>query len=161
MLEFREVQPDKFEEIWPFLEEIVKAGETYPYPMDTTFEQGKSFWFAPGARVYNAYLNGLIVASRYLVPNKPGLGRHICNTGVMIDKRFRGQGLGKQMMRFAIEKSKELGYKAIQLNLVAVTNKVSIKICKEFGFEVIGELPGAFFLRQEKYVNAYVMFKKL
>ena len=52
---------------------------------------------SPKAHVYNAYVGDVLVASRYIVPNKPGLGAHVCNTGVIIDKAWRGKGFGKQL----------------------------------------------------------------
>ena len=160
-LEFCEVTAEKFNEIWPMYQEILRAGETMASPMDSNFEQGRAAWFAPKARVFYAYLNGICVASRYIAPNKPGLGSHVANMGVMIDRKFRGRGFGRQMMAFGIKKARELGYRAIQLNLVVSTNTASIKICKEFGFEIIGELPEAFHWRGERYVDAFVMFKTL
>ncbi len=160
-LEITEASCEQFEEIWPIFEEVARAGETYPYPMDIGLEAARSAWFAPGAHVYFGYLDGKAVASRYIVPNKPGLGAHICNTGVMIDKTCRGQGLGKSMMRFGLQKAAELGFKGIQLNLVVSTNKASIEICRKNGFEIVGTLPGAFHYRGERYVDAFVMFKEL
>jgi len=65
------------------------------------------------------------------------------------------------MLEFGINKAKELGFRAIQLNLVVSTNTASIKICKKYGFEIIGTLPEAFFYKLEKYVDAYVMYKKI
>lgn len=160
-MEIREVQARHFDEIWPIFHEIVEAGESYPYPPGTTLEEGRAFWFAPGARVYNAYLDGQAVASRYLVPNKVGLGSHVANTGVILDKACRGRGLGKSMLEFGIRKATDLGFRAIQLNLVVATNKASLAICKQFGFEIVGRLPGAFHFRQQEFVDALVLYKQL
>ena len=161
MLDIKEVNEGYFEEIWPIFQEIVKDADSFPYPPGITKEEAKKLWFAPGARVYIAYIESKPVATRYIVPNKVGLGSHIANTGVMIDKKYRGKGLGKSMMELAIKKAKELGYKAIQLNLVLCTNKASIEICKKYGFEIVGKIPQAFYYKQEKYVDAYIMYKKL
>lgn len=144
MLIIKEANENQFSEIWHIFQEVIKDADSYPYLPDISFDEAKKLWFAPNAKVYIAYLNDEPVATRYIVPNKVGLGSHVANTGVMIDKQYRGQGLGKQMMEFALSKTKELGYKAIQLNLVVVTNKASIKICQEYGFEIIGTLPKAF-----------------
>ncbi len=159
--EIREATADQFEEVWPIFREVVRTGETYPYPMDTDLEEARGLWFAPGARVYFGYLDGVAVASRYIVPNKPGLGAHVCNTGVMVDATVRGQGLGKKMMDFGLAKAKELGYRAIQLNLVVSTNGASLEICKRNGFQIVGTLPGAFHFRGERYVDAYVLYRDL
>ncbi len=160
-IDIKEATADQFEEIWPIFREIVRSGETYPYPMNTDLEEARSLWFAPGARVYFAYLGGVAVASRYIVPNKPGLGAHVCNTGVMVDAAVRGQGIGKKMMDFGLAKAKELGFKAIQLNLVVSTNSASLEICKRNGFQIIGTLPHAFHIRGERYVDAHVLYREL
>lgn len=161
MIEIKEALPQQFEEIWPIFQEVALSGESYPYLPTITKEEAKAQWFAPNARVYIAYDEGKPVASRYIVPNKTGLGSHVCNMGVMIDKHYRGKGLGHTLMEFGINKAKELGYRAIQLNLVVSTNVPSIKLCEKYGFEIIGKLPGAFFYKQQEYVDALVMYKKL
>lgn len=161
MFDIRRAHPDQFEEIWPIFEEVVKAGESYPFPVDTDLEQGRRFWFAPGADVFIGYLEGRAVASRYIVPNKVGLGSHVANTGVILDRSVRGRGLGKTMLEFGIKKATELGYRALQLNLVVANNHASLAICKKYGFEIVGRLPGAFHFRQQEYVDAFVLYKTL
>lgn len=161
MLEIKLASQNQFEEIWPMFHEAVRTGESYPYPLDTNFEEGRRFWFASGARVYIAYLEGVPVATRYIVANKCGLGSHVANTGVILDSSHRGRGLGKEMMKFALSESKALGYRALQLNLVVAENLASLAICKQFGFEVVGRLPGAFHWKGERYVDAVVLFRTL
>ncbi|MBI3590911.1 MAG: GNAT family N-acetyltransferase [Candidatus Melainabacteria bacterium] len=157
----KEVSENQFDQIWPIFHEVIQDADTYPYLPCTTKEEAKKLWFTKDAHVYIAYLDGKPVATRYIVPNKAGLGSHVANTGVMIDKEYRGKGLGKQMMEFAINKTRELGFKAIQVNLVVCTNTASIKICQKYGFEIIGTLPKAFYYKQKEYVDAYVMYKLL
>ncbi len=161
MLDIKEVTSADFNEIWHVFKDVIQDEDTYPYPADITIEDARALWFSPGARVYHAYIDGVPMATRYITPNKVGLGSHICNTGVMIDKAYRGQGYGKILNDFAISKAKELGYKAIQLNLVVVTNEASIRICEKNGFIVIGTIPEAFFYKRERYVDALIMHKTL
>ncbi len=160
-LEIREATPDDFGAIWPIFQQVVAAEDTYPHPADIAFDDARAFWFAPGARVWTFHIDGQLVASRFIVPNKPGLGAHVCNTGVIIDAAWRGRGLGQQLNDFAITQARELGYRAIQLNFVVSTNEASIRICRKNGFEIVGVLPDAFHYRRERYVDAYVMFLKL
>ena len=160
-IEIKEATAQQFDEIWPIFEEVARAGDTYPYLPDITKEEAVKQWFAPHAKVYIAYSEGKAIASRYIVPNKIGLGSHIANMGVMIDKAYRNYGLGHTMLQFGIEKAKELGFRGIQLNLVVSTNIPSIKLCQKYGFEIIGTVPEAFFYQQQRYVDAYVMYKKL
>ena len=161
LLDIREVTADAFGDIWPILKDALADEDTYPWPADTTEAEGRALWFAPGARVFNAYAEGELVASRYIVPNKPGLGAHVCNIGVIVARPWRGRGIGRQLNDFAILKARELGFRAIQLNFVIATNVASIRICQANGFEIVGTLPGAFFYKRQRYVDAYVMFRLL
>ena len=161
MLEIKEIGPDRFHEIWPIFKEVIRLEDSYPYPAEISEDEARSLWFAPQARVYNGYFDGEAIATRYIVPNKPGLGSHICNTGVMIAETHRGKGFGKLMNDFVIGKARELGFKGIQLNLVVSTNAASLHICRQNGFEIIGTIPGGFFYKRERYVDAYVMFRPL
>lgn len=161
MLEIKEARLEDFDSIWHIFQEVVKDADTYPYPPDISLDEARKLWFANNARVYIGYLDGVPVATRYICENKTGLGSHVANTGVMIDRNYRGRGLGKEMNDFAITKTRELGYKAIQLNLVVASNEASIKICQQNGFEIVGTLPGAFYYKQSEYVDAYVMYKRL
>ena len=161
LLDIREVTADAFGDIWPILKDALADEDTYPWPADTTEAEGRALWFAPGARVFNAYAEGELVASRYIVPNKPGLGAHVCNIGVIVAKTWRGRGLGRQLNDFAILKARDLGFRAIQLNFVIATNEASLRICRSNGFAIVGTLPGAFFYKRQYYVDAYVMFRSL
>ncbi len=161
VLDIREVSADAFGEIWPILKHVLADEDTYPWPAETTEAEGRALWFAPGARVFNAYAAGELVASRYIVANKPGLGAHVCNIGVIVARAWRGRGIGRQLNDFAIAKARELGFRAIQLNFVIATNEASLHICRANGFEIVGVLPGAFFYKRQSYVDAYVMFRSL
>ena len=160
-LDIREVTADAFDDIWPILRDVIGDEDTYPWPADTTKDAAGALWFGPGARVYNAYVGDELVASRYIMPNKPGLGSHVANIGVIIARAWRGRGLGRQLNDFAVAKARELGFRAIQLNFVVATNEASIHICKSNGFEIVGVLPQAFHYKRERYVDAYIMFLTL
>ncbi len=156
-----EVGPEAFAEIWPIFQDVIADEDTYPFPADMSFDAARATWFAPGARVFNVYAGDVLVASRYIVPNKPALGAHVCNIGVIVARHARGNGYGRQLNDFAITRARELGFKAIQLNFVVSTNTASIRICQSNGFEIVGTLPEAFHYKRERYVDAYVMFRKL
>ncbi len=160
-LVFREVTPDDFSLIWLLLRQSVRDGECFPYPQHATEREVQALWFAPEARVFNAYRGEVLVASRYIVPNKPGLGSHVCNMGVIVAQDARGCGVGDAMMRFGIAKARELGYRAIQLNLVVARNTSSIALCERYGFAKVGVLPNAFHFAGREYVDALVLFKPL
>ena len=43
-MNIREAKIDDFDAIWPIFHEIVKAGETYAYPVDTSKEGAIKLW---------------------------------------------------------------------------------------------------------------------
>jgi hypothetical protein len=55
----------------------------------------------------------------------------------------------------------QLGFRAIQFNLVVSTNTAGIRCWKRNGFQVVGILPGAFRHKQLGYIDAMVMFQGL
>ena len=55
----------------------------------------------------------------------------------------------------------QLGFRAMQYNLVASTNEGAVRLWGKLGFDIIGTLPGAFDHPSQGFVDAYVMFKTL
>jgi hypothetical protein len=50
----------------------------------------------------------------------------------------------------------------MQFNLVISTNLPAVNLWKKFYFEIIGTIPEAFKnLKLKKYVDAYIMYRKL
>ena len=56
---------------------------------------------------------------------------------------------------------KELGYKAMQFNLVLVSNKQAVSLWTKLGFDTGGKIPNAFDHPKIGYVDALVMHKWL
>ncbi len=147
--------------IWPIFEEVIRAGETYPYPMETSKADCVHYWFDVPEKAYVAEQAGRIVGTYHIMANKPGLGGHVCNCGYMVAKEMRGLGIGRKLGEHSLKAAVELGYKAMQFNLVVATNEASMSLWPKLGFEVVGRLPGAFKYAGEKLVDAYVMYKIL
>ena len=58
-MKIREATPEDFEAIWSIFHEIVSAGETYPYPPDTTRPQAYQIWLEQPHKTFVAEENGL------------------------------------------------------------------------------------------------------
>jgi ribosomal protein S18 acetylase RimI-like enzyme len=65
------------------------------------------------------------------------------------------------MGEFSVTEAKRLGYRAMQFNLVVKSNMPAVKLWKDLGFEIIGEIPEAFNHAELGFVNAYIMYRKL
>lgn len=152
---------DDFDQIWPFFHGIVAAGESYPYPQDTTFEEGRSYWYDPPKVVYVFEESGRILGTYSLKPNMPGLGAHVCNCGYMVAPEARGRGVASALCEHSQETARALGFKAMQYNLVVSTNEQAVRLWQKMGFEIAGRLPGAFAHPVHGYVDALVLYKWL
>ena len=57
--------------------------------------------------------------------------------------------------------ARQLGYKAMQFNIVVSTNETAVKLWTRLGFDTVGRLPKAFRHPTQGYVDALVMYKWL
>jgi hypothetical protein len=62
-LNIREATDADFEQIWPIFQEIVVAGETYTYPLETTKEEAKRLWLEWSRRTFVAEDDGEILGT--------------------------------------------------------------------------------------------------
>jgi ribosomal protein S18 acetylase RimI-like enzyme len=53
---------------------------------------------------------------------------------IFVDQNHRNLGIGTELTRFALERSRQLGYDSIWLT-VSVSNFIAIKLYKKLGFE--------------------------
>ena len=91
---------------------------------------------------------------------KQKIFNHLGVTGVSIKKDFRGKGLGKMLMKKALEEASSLvGIKKIILGVFA-NNKVAINLYKKLGFKEYGCLPCAIKWRG-KFVDEVLMYKDI
>jgi len=145
--------------IWPIFYEIVAAGETYAYPQNTTKSEAIKIWLHVPRKTFVITDNDEILGTYYIKTNQSGSGNHVCNCGYMVSSKARGKGLATTMCKHSQKIALELGYKAIQFNFVASTNKAAINLWNKLGFEVVGQIPKAFNHPVKGYVDALVMYK--
>ena len=75
----RRATPGDVEAIWRIFQQVVRAGDTYPYAPDTSREQALRLWLDVPRATYVAEVGGEVVGTYYLKDNQPGLGSHVCN----------------------------------------------------------------------------------
>ncbi len=149
-------------DVWRVLEPVVRAGETYPLPLDYSEELTRSFWTQPNG--YNAVARdeaGKVVGVYYLKPDQGGPGNHICNAGYAIALVARGRGYASALCLQSQDKARRMGFRGMKFNLVVATNIAAVKAWKRAGMEIIGTTPGAFCHPREGFVDAHIMFKAL
>jgi ribosomal protein S18 acetylase RimI-like enzyme len=145
--------------IWRIFAAVVAAGDTYVYAPETSREEALGLWL--GGECFVACVGEEVLGTYILRPNQPGLGGHVANAAFMVDPAARGQGIGRLLGCHALGRAAELGFRAMQFNLVVATNTAAIGLWESLGFAVVGRLPGAFHWRRERYVDALVMYRSL
>ena len=136
---------------------VIDDGTTFPF-----LEVGgvDRYWFHPESEVWVAELDGEVVGSYALKPNLPGRGDHICNAGYMVVPSHRGRGIGRALAVHSLARARTRGFEAMQYNHVISTNP-AVKLWESLGFAIVGEVPDAFRLPQDKRVSYYVMHRQL
>ena len=128
-----------------------------------TEEDARRTWTGQGKAVFVVENEdtGTIVGSYYIRPNYDGPGAHVCNCGYAVSVEARGRGVASMMCEHSQTEAVALGYRAIQVNLVAVSNEVAVRLWRKLGVSIVGTLPGAFRHPSLGYIDALVMFKRL
>ncbi len=152
---------EEFDAIWPLISEAVGAGDTYPFDPHMTKDEGRRVWMELPQATFVARHAGKILGTYYLKPNQPGLGGHVCNAGYIVAKAARGRGLGRALCRHSLVTARDLGYQAMQFNLVVASNTVALQLWQECGFAIVGRLPKAFRHQRLGLVDAFVMYQWL
>ena len=161
MTEIREAVKEDFDQIWKIFHQIVSAGETYPYPRNTSKEEAYHLWITLPQKTFVCVENQIVLGTYYLKQNNSGGGSHVCNCGYMVGNEARGKGVGSMMCEHSQNIARELGFKAMQFNLVISSNKQAIRLWKKHGFDTVGKIPKAFDHPKNGFVDALVMYKWL
>lgn len=149
------------EQIWEIFREVVSHGETYVFSPDISKEDALAYWMNPKSHCYVLEENGEILGTYVIRDNQPGLGSHVANASFMVSHKARGRGVGKLIGEDALQEAKDLGYSAMQFNIVISTNAVAVKLWQSLGFKIIGTSPKAFNHKTLGLVDAYIMHRFL
>ncbi len=161
MLTIREATESDHATVWQIIKTVIAGGDTYVFAPDASEEEMLPYWFSPEKYNYVAELDGKIVATFWLKANQPGLGKHVGNAAYMVSPEARGHGVGKKIGLWSIDEAKRLGFEAMQFNFVVKSNTTAVKLWKDIGFEIIGEIPDAMYHSKTGLTNALIMYRKL
>lgn len=150
-----------YDRIWMIFKEVIQTQDTYVFDKNTPKEMLKTYWFADYMHTFVFEENGEILGTYILKPNQIDLGSHIANASYMIHPKSQGEGIGFKLGQHSLEKAKELGFLAMQFNIVVSTNLPAIKLWKKLGFRIIGTTPKGFKHPEKGLVDSFIMFKNL
>jgi ribosomal protein S18 acetylase RimI-like enzyme len=161
MLKIKPLFLDRFGDVWPIIEAVVRGGATYTLPVDLTRDEALLIWSEPSRRLYAAVEDEQVLGTYYLRTNQPGPGSHVANAGYMTAPAARGRGLARAMCAHSLVEAQRLGYAAMQFNSVVSTNEPAVRLWSSMGFAVVGRVPGAFRLPDGREVDTLVMHRFL
>src|SRR6185312_14906882 len=162
-VEIRDATAQDWPAIWPFLKEIVAAGETYAYDRDLGEEQARRLWMVgpPGRTIVAVDDAGNVVGTANMYANRPGPGSHVASASFMVDPARAGRGTGRALGEAMLTWARQQGFRAVQFNAVVETNERAVKLWRSLGFEVIGTVPEAFAHPAHGYVGLHIMYRRL
>jgi GNAT superfamily N-acetyltransferase len=149
--------------IWPFLRQIVAAGDTFTYDPELTEAEAEAMWMVetPGRVVVAAASTGAVVGTANMYANRRGPGAHIASASYMVDPAHHGQGVGRALVADSLRWARGEGFQGMQFNAVAESNIHAVKLYQALGFAVVGTVPGGFRHPIHGDVGLHVMFRPL
>ena len=161
-LQIRPFEPGDWPAVCTLLEPVFRAGETFPHDPGISADDARLSWVDQSRVVMVATdAAGDLVGSYYLRPNSLCLGAHVANAGYVVAEQVRRQGIGSHLCQHSLQTARQLGFRAVQFNLVVSTNIAGLRCWQRNGFQVVGTLPGAFHHPRLGYVDALVMVQAL
>lgn len=157
----RSTIPDDQTAIWNIIGPTIRAGETYALDRDLDRDAALAYWIGPDRETFVVTDGDTIVATYYIRANQSGGGKHVCNCGYMTDPAAAGRGIARKMFEHSMENARATGFLAMQFNFVISTNTRAVELWKSLGFDVVGQLPGAFSHPTAGFVDALIMYRTL
>lgn len=142
--------------------ELVSAADTYAFDPDVTDDELWRYWAPPGAGDgFVAERAGEVVGVFVVRPNHPGPASHVANASYAVHSNARGLGVGRRMGERSLELARELGYAAMQFNIVVGTNTAAVRLWESLGFRIVGTIPDGFRLPDGTLAPFHVMHRSL
>ncbi|KAB2347410.1 GNAT family N-acetyltransferase [Actinomadura rudentiformis] len=162
-MEIREAKAVDWPAIWPFLREIVAAGDTFTWPRDIGEERARSFWMKepPGRTVVAVDSEGAVLGTANMNPNHMGPASHIASASFMVAPEHAGRGVGRALGEHVMDWARAEGYRAMQFNAVVETNERAVRLWRSLGMEVVATLKEGFCHPTKGYVGLHIMYRLL
>jgi L-amino acid N-acyltransferase YncA len=162
-MEIREARAGDWPAIWPILQGIVAAGETYTLPRDLDAETGRRIWLLdpPDRTVVAVDDDGTVLGSAKMNRNHLGPASHIASASFIVAPEHSGRGVGRALGEHVLDWARAAGYGAMQFNAVVETNTRAVALWRSLGFEVVGTLPEGYLHPVHGYVGLHIMHRRL
>ena len=138
------LQPFKQEDehqLYDIFRHVVDAGGQFPFECNSKQEFHRQFLDAE-SNVYVCHSsNNEVIGGFYVRPNFSDRSRHIANAAYMVREGYRAQGIGTLLIKASLCIAKDLGFHAMQFNMVFSQNISAVRLYQKLGFRIIGKIP--------------------
>lgn len=158
----RPMQAEDWPTLWDqIIRPVIRAGDTYTLPVEMNEADARAYWerSAPW-RVVVAELDGQILGTGKTGPNQQGPGARIANGSYMVGAAARGRGVGRALVEDSLSWAKAQGYRGVQFNAVAESNRGAVRLYRDLGFDLIGTIPNGFDHPGEGPVGLHIMYHR-
>ena len=143
---------DDWPRIWPFMRQIIAAGETYSWDPGIAEDDARDRWFRwlqdrRGITVVAVADDGAIMGTAETGPNHGGPAAHVSSASFMVDPGYARRRVG--------------GVRAMVFNAVVATNVAAVTLWQALGFEVLATIPEGFLHPVHGYVGLHIMYRRL
>ncbi|MFG2052475.1 GNAT family N-acetyltransferase [Micromonospora sp. NPDC048930] len=160
-MRIREYTGADWDQVRPILDEVIEAGDTFPYDPAWPAEVRHDVWVErPPGRTVVAEVDGRILGTAKMGPNRPGPGSHVATASYLVAGAARGRGVGRALVEHTLDWARRQGYAAMQFNAVVETNP-AVELYRRLGFSVVGTVPEAFSHPTRGRVGLHVMHRFL
>lgn len=157
-IEIRKAVDEDRQAITVIAREVVEAGDVFVFEEVSDVLE---YWYQTGGHVVVAVRANEILGTYVVKAIQKGRGAHVANAGYMVRQSAQGLGIGTALGEHSLQLAGQLGFRAMQFNMVVATNTGGIRVWKKLGFDVVGNLSGAFRHPEQGYVDALVMFRTI
>lgn len=155
----REYRDSDWPQVWPIVEQVIRAGDTFCYDPEQSESQARGLWVTPQPGHVVVALDGDdLVGTANMYANRPGPGSHIASGNFMVKQAARGTGVGRALGHYLLDWARTSGFAGVQFNAVAASNLGAVNMYESLGFTIVGTVPGAFAHPILGMLGLHVMF---
>jgi ribosomal protein S18 acetylase RimI-like enzyme len=154
-------RPEDENHLYDIFRDVVDSGCQFPYECNSRQEFHRQF-LDPQSHVYVCHSpTNEVVGGFYIRSNFPGRSSHIANAAYMVRDTYRSQGIGNLLIKASLYIAKDLGFQAMQFNMVLSQNIIATQLYLKLGFNIIGTIPEGIRNPDGSYQDGYIMYRKL
>ena len=161
MIAIRPAQTSDQDDIWAILHPVFAAGRTYAIDPSINRTDALAYWTKAPHRAYVARKGAQTLGTYYIRANFEGNASHICNCGYITAPDAQGRGVARAMLAHSQDTARQLGFSAMQYNIVLANNIRAIDLWLHDGFCEIGRIPSAFLHPDDGMIDALILHKTL